>query len=366
MKALRLVLMVALLLFPGVASAALTYTGTQTLWQDTVWEGEVLIDGVLSVAPEVVLEIRPGTVVRFTPFDSNGDGIGEHELFIQGRLKAQGTKDAPILFTAAQPDPRPGSWGAINMMMAEQENLFSHCIVEYAYRGFHAHFARAQVSDSLFRRNMRGFQFQESTVSVERCRVEQNVNGMQFRNSTVLLRDCTVSGSYWGVRCVYVDLTLEGCRITDNLINGLSARDSQVQVTGSRLSSNRRGLYLQRSEAAVSASVLAGNSEHGIFLENSRAEVRDNRISGNGRYGVRWLDSEGAFSGNDLAGNGLYALVNDGMQPVTIAGNWWGSDDPAAIERLIRDGRDRPGSGLVEVRHPLAAPPDLTAAAARP
>ena len=361
-----LLLLAVLLLGSGPANAAQTYTGPQTLWQDTVWEGEVLIDGVLTVAPEVVLEIRPGTVVRFTHFDSNGDGIGEHEIFIQGRLLAEGTAQAPILFTAAQPDPRPGSWGAINMMMAEEENIFAHCIVEYGYRGFHAHFARARVRDSLFRRNMRGFQFQESTVTVERCRVEENINGLQLGGGGGGRRDCTVSGSYWGVRCVYVELTVEGCRITDNLINGLNARDSQVQVRGSRISGNRRGLYLQRSEGRVDASILDGNSEHGIFLENSRAEIVANRISDNGRSGVRWLDSEGALSGNHLAGNGLYALVNDGAQHLTTTGNWWGSVDAAAIARLIRDGRDRPGLGNVETRDPLVAPPDLTAATAKP
>jgi len=42
------------------AAAEMVYRGEQTLWQDTVWEGEILIDGVLTVAPEVVLEIQRG------------------------------------------------------------------------------------------------------------------------------------------------------------------------------------------------------------------------------------------------------------------------------------------------------------------
>ncbi len=361
-----LFLLAALLLFPGAACAALTYTGAQTLWQDTIWEGEVIVDGVLTVAPMVTLEIRPGTVVRFTSYDSNADGIGEHEIFIQGRLRAEGTAEAPIRFTAAEKNPSPGSWGAINMMMAEEENRLSHCIVEYGYRGFHAHFAAARVTDSIFRHNMRGFQFQESTVTVERCRVEENVNGMQFRNSTVLLRDCTVSGSYWGVRCVYVDLTVEGCRIMQNLINGLNARDSQVLVRDSRIAGNRRGLYLQRSQGTVRGNMIVENSEYGIFLEDSEAGVVGNRISENGRAGVRWLDSSGEFSGNDLAGNGIYALVNDGSNSLAAPGNWWGSNDPAVIEDRVRDGSDRPGLGLVDSRNPLSGPPDLTPPAARP
>lgn len=352
---IRLLLIPFLLLcaFSAAAAEPLVYRGEQTLFQDTVWEGEVLIDGILTVPPEVTLEIRPGTTVRFTSYDSNGDGIGEHEVFIQGRLVAVGTVERPVRFTAAAPDPAPGAWGAINMMGSEEGNRLEHCVVEYAYRGFHAHFSGAQVRHSLFRRNVRGLQFQESTVTIDRCRVADNLNGVQFRDSKVVLAETAVTDNYWGVRCVYSDVTLRGCRIEGNLVNGANLRDSAVLAEGNSFRGNRKGLYLQRSRGAVRGNLLLDSSEHGIFLEDSECEVSANRIAGNGRAGVKWVNSKGTLRENHLAGNGEYAFVNDGAAPADARGNWWGTADPAVIARLVRDGADRPGMGTVDFSEPL-------------
>jgi len=351
-----------LFLFAAVLPAGagtLVYRGEQTLFRDTVWSGEVLVDGILTVAAGVTLEIRPGTTVRFTRFDSNGDGIGEHEIFIQGLLRAAGTAEAPILLSSAEANPAPGDWGAINMMASEDDNMLAHCTVEYAYRGFHAHFARARLADVLFRRNVRAVQFQESTVSLDRCRVVDNLNGMQFRDSTVAVRDTLIAGNYWGVRSVYSEIEFTRCRVEDNLVNGLNLRDSTVLASGNRVAANRRGLYLQRSRGTVVGNDLLDNSEHGIFLEQSNCQVTANRIHGNGRSGVKWVDSEGELTGNDLAGNGEYALVNDGAGAVDARGNWWGRADADAIASAVRDAADRAGAGIVDCGNSLDAPPVL-------
>ena len=52
----------------------------------------------------------------------------------------------------------------ITMMASDADNLLAHCTVEYAYRGFHAHFARARLTDDLLRRNMRAVQFRNNFV----------------------------------------------------------------------------------------------------------------------------------------------------------------------------------------------------------
>ncbi|MDH3998487.1 MAG: right-handed parallel beta-helix repeat-containing protein, partial [Desulfuromonadales bacterium] len=282
----------ALLLLPAIvfaADAPKRYQGDQALIEDTVWDGEVLIDGILTVAAGVTLEIRPGSTIRFTRFDSNNDGIGEHEIFAQGTIRALGTAQQPILFSSAEATPQPGDWGAVNMMVSAEPNQLQHCTVEYGYRGFHAHFSQARLDNSLFRYNVRGAQFQESQVVIEHCRFLNNGNGVQFRDSKVSLNRVEIRGGRWGLRCVYSELDMTGCLISDNLINGVNVRDGKLTARGNRIIGNRRGLYLQRSEGRVIGNELSDNSEHGIFLEDSTFDIVDNRMSGNGRAGVRWL-----------------------------------------------------------------------------
>jgi parallel beta-helix repeat protein len=353
---LLLVLISLLLPLSAVAGEAQVYRGDQSLFEDTLWDGEILIDGILTVAAGVTLEIRPGSRVSFTRFDSNGDGIGEHEIFSQGTIRVLGTEEEPVLFTSAEANPRPGDWGAINMMVSEEENFLEHCNVEYGYRGFHAHYAKARLLNSTFSNNVRGAQFQESQVVIESCHFLDNVNGVQFRDSTVALRNSTISGSHWGLRCVYSELEMTSCLIENNLVNGANIRDGKLKISGNRIVGNRRGLYLQRSQGQISGNDLSANSEHGIFLEDSKVEVVDNRLVDNGRAGVRWLNSEGRLARNMIAENGVYALINDGTTAVVARNNWWGSADTKVIAAAVRDGLDRPGLGLVDSRYPLMRP----------
>jgi len=296
-------------------------------------------------------------VIRFTPFDSNGDGIGEHEIFIQGTLRALGSAAAPIRFTAAAA-PQPGSWGAINLMASDGDNRLEFVQIEYAYRGFHAHFATALLRDCELARCVRGAQFQESQVTMERCRLLDNRNGLQFRDARVTLDDLEVRGGYWGIRGVHSQVALHRGGVSENLVNGVNLRDCDGTLQQVVVSGNRRGLYLQQSRITVAGCRLENNSEHGIFLEESSVRITGCLIAGNGRAGVRWVATSGEFLANLLAGNGEYALINDGPDPVVARGNWWGSADPARIALLIRDAADLPEVGPVDATDFLTVSPD--------
>ena len=353
-----LLILTGTLLATAVHAADLVYRGEQTLWQDTEWSGEVLVDGVVTVAPQVTLDILPGTTVRFTRFDSNGDGIGEHELFAQGVLRAVGTREQPIRFTSAEKTPHIGDWGAINIMASEDPvSRLEHVMVEYGYRGFHAHFSSAELESCRFTRNLRGVQFQESRVTMRDCRIEENVNGIQIRDSVVTLHDIIIAKNYWGLRCVYSDVTLAASEIRDNLVNGLNLRDSRVAVHDNRVLGNRRGVYLQRSEGEVVGNLIENSSEHGLFLEESQIEVRANRIRANGRAGIKWIDAHGLLSHNDLSDNGMYALYNEGTSDVDARNNWWGEGVAERMHDHVYAGHRRTGLGMVDWSQPLSAPP---------
>ncbi len=352
-RALAFFFLGVLLVGAGVARAELLYQGEQTLWQDTVWQGRVVVDGILTVAPEARLEIRPGTRILLRFNDSNGDGLGESEIFVQGQILALGSRQKPILFASDRPETRPGLWGAINVMGSDRGNRLSYCVIEGATIGFHAHFGRAEVDHCVFRGNLRGLMFQDSTVTLAFSRLEGNRSGMQFRDATVFLRDIIVRQGFWGIRATYSQVDMLGILVADNRVNGISLRDSTLTARNCLIRGNRSGVYVQGGQVELSDNLVLDNSEHGILLEQTEARVLRNRISGNGRSGVRWIDASGVLADNDLTGNAEYALVNDGVSDLALGGNWWGTTDDQAVHRLVRDHEDRADRGRVTFSHPL-------------
>lgn len=350
------ILLVLLLLLP-VSALAVEYHGETTLYEDTVWQGEVLIDGILTIAMGATLEIRPGTRVRFARIDSNGDGIGESELFSQGRLVARGSKEQPVIFTSAATNPAPGDWGALNMMMSEDgENLLENCLVEYGYRGFHSHFSSARLRSSTFRHNQRGAQFQESTVAISDCDFNHNFNGLQFRDSKVLLENSRVTDNHWGIRAVFVELQMRGNRVVGNQTNGVSLRDSKLHLYDNLVADNRRGIYLQRSNGRITGNRISQNREHGIYLEESIVEVQGNLISRNGRSGVKLLMAEGLIENNRIENNAEFALYNAGAEDFPVGPNWYGSAGRAPD---LMDGHSREGLGRLLVAPSLLRQPEV-------
>ena len=81
------------------------YKGTQTLSK-----GTYLMKGWIYVGTGSVLTIEPGTVIK-------GDKDTQAALIVEpgGKLIAEGTKDAPIVFTSEQPkgQRKPGDWGGL-------------------------------------------------------------------------------------------------------------------------------------------------------------------------------------------------------------------------------------------------------------
>ncbi|MGA2192089.1 MAG: right-handed parallel beta-helix repeat-containing protein [Nitrospirota bacterium] len=316
---------------------------------DQTWSGTVIIDGVVQFSPEATLTVLPGTTVMFTKTDTDGDGIGENEIYIQGRLIARGTPDRPITFTSAEKVKRPGDWGAVNIMVSEgKENELKDCIIEYGYRGFHMHFSKASISDSKLRNNYLGIQCQDSKLDINNCEITRNKGGVVFKDSKLNIANCRISDNYWGVRFLYGEALLTGNTLTGNLINGITFRETKVRASGNVLRDNRKGFSAEESEVDISGNVMDGNTESGIYLKHSTGVVSGNDISGNGNSGVSVEDSDVRISGNSITGNAVYAIDNNGSMDIDAAGNWFGTADASKIAPMIFDKAKDPAIGKVD------------------
>lgn len=345
---------------------------------ETVWEGRVVVDGLVRVPEGSRLVIMPGTLVEFTRKDTNGDGIGENGLLVQGRLIAKGTAALPIVFRSAEPVRAAGDWDAINVMnSAGAQNLFEFCRVEDAYRGLHFHFSNVALRHSVLTGNYRGVQFQESVVDLSGNTIVNNRSGIQGRDSVVVFADNLLGGNYLGANFFRVQLAMRGNRITGSGREGLRLRECTATVRENLIDGNRYGLLvadtyfgeLDRNgilnnlevgfsmkncdNLEVAGNVIAGNGLNGLNLQDARAMISGNLIADNGERGIGVQSFEGTITGNDFVGNGLYAIDLDGTTDLAAPGNWWGGDDP---DRVIFDRRDNPASGRVNHDRPDSRP----------
>jgi len=173
------------------------------LTRDETWRGIVTVRGSVVVPKGVRLTILPGTTVRFERIDTDGDGIGDSELYVEGELIAEGTVEEPIRFTSAEAAPAPKDWKYLFVNLSRKTSL-THCISEYAFSGVQIHFSHAYVDRCLFRRCVDGFRFSTAEGVFERNRMTENVYGVRYeeRNSKAILTRNDITGNRVGIFCV--------------------------------------------------------------------------------------------------------------------------------------------------------------------
>jgi hypothetical protein len=147
---------------------------------DTIWQGEILISGVISIKRGATLTIRPGTVVKFKRIDRDKNNVGDGEIMVEGRLIAKGTSDKKIVFTSAEEKPKISDWSYVQFISSDPDNVIENCEFQYAYAGVMIHYANVRISDTLFHNNRRGLHFTSTDMPVDHCTFVDNQVGIYF------------------------------------------------------------------------------------------------------------------------------------------------------------------------------------------
>lgn len=342
----------------------------EVLLNDTVWDGKIEINGLVRVPEKVRLIIVPGTTVEFTKRDTNGDGIGENGLLMQGTLIAKGTEENPIVFRSAEKQRRMGDWDAVNIMNSDGvQNLVEYVQIEDAYRGLHFHFSNVMVNGSVLKNNYRAIQFQESTVGMRGNYIFNNKSGIKARDSEVVFRKNHVFSNINGVNFFRTGLTAEHNQIMNNINDGLRIREGMTTVQENLLDCNRFGLMINDSYyGKFVRNVVTNNFETGVSLRDSDnvdlsgnyiqasginginvlatgAVIKENHISDNGERGIGIQSYSGEITGNSIAGNGLYAIENESGSGISAPINWFGEHD---VNAVLFDKDDEPSRGIID------------------
>ena len=173
-------MLTALCFFGGCASARPVLELQNTVIDgEARWSGTVLVSGVVTVKKGGSLTILPGTRVLFERIDLDGDGIGDSELLVEGRISVLGTAEQPVLFTSAEEQPRPADWKYLYLDFAKPSQI-EHLVSEYAYSGIQVHFCRARIVDSVFRHNVDGVRFSTVRLELAGNRIHGNRHGLRY------------------------------------------------------------------------------------------------------------------------------------------------------------------------------------------
>jgi nitrous oxidase accessory protein NosD len=368
--------------FTGQSTASLTTRSysledrvTTQIYKDeallgvTVWQGRILVEGVVRVPPEAQLLIMPGTIVEFSKRDTNNDGIGENGINVQGRFIAKGTSSAPIIFRSAEKAPAMGDWDSINILGSDlSQNLIEFSQIQDAYRGMHFHYSNVAVTNSVLTNNYRGIQFQESLVILSRNMFYDNKSGVQARDSEVVFEYNEVINNQNGANFFRLDLNAHNNIFASNEQDGLRIREGETLIKDNQMFANRFGLlvadanYTEVKRNFIGSNLEGGlalrNSDHfiitgnaiqhnginGIIIRESRGIISENSIASNGERGIAIISFIGPITKNNIFANNLYGIGLEGSNDIEARENWWDDSD---LSREIYDSGDEPGLGKV-------------------
>ena len=328
----------------------------QTITEDTVWRGVVVLEGAVTVAPQATLTIMPGAVVVAKSTDAGG--LGGTSLFVQGRLVAQGDADRPVLFTSVFAAPQPGDWYGVILQGSEKKNQLDNCRIEGAERGVESHYSSFSAAGIAIAHCRIGLRLLDSLTSIRGITVSDSPTGVMIQSGETDLRDGVVSGGQTGIAAEAGSVILRQVTV-QGAATGLVADGVRLQVRGAVFAGNGTGLSLVACEGEVVGTRVVDNQDEGVCLKRSRLKLHGNEISGNGRVGLRLGDDLAALWGNSIRNNGAVELAYDGAGDLSLPGNWWGGLSLSELNRKVVLGRVTDPPARVLLVPLLSAPPVL-------
>lgn len=274
-----------------------------TLKEDVSWRGTILVSGYLVVAPQATLRIEPGTVVRFS---AGGTSRQMPRLVIMGRIVAVGAPENPIRFLQARSaggtwggilllasekrnrlehcyieaaqtaiDARFSGFTAKNLTVTNsttgvllQDSVVSMqgCAISTCETGLEVHDSELDVRDSVISENRTGMALLRSAVVISSVVLRANTQ------QGILSDDCR--------------LKISSCEVVDNAA-GARIRGGEGRLFMSRFTRNRdTALHITGARLTINRCRIADNLRDGMLLSDGRAVVWDNDFSGNAGYNL--------------------------------------------------------------------------------
>jgi hypothetical protein len=334
---------------PPVPAAGARRIGDTFLDADRTLDGDVVVDGIVRVAPGVTLTILPGARIFFTFRDTDGDGIGENGIFLQGNLRARGTASQPIGFHPVEGEG-PGRWDSINFMASDRgENVLEHVEISGAYRGLHAHFSRLRGVDVRISRCYRGAQFQESEVTLSGLSVTASSSALRCRDSDVRIDGFRVEDTASGANFFRSQVALRNVMTDRTGWYGFRFRESRVAWEGGGVARTLVGISVQEGTVRVDTVGVSGVGLAGAAVLDGDVTITGCRFDGSFLDGLAATRGSVTVSGGEILRFVRHAVKLSGPAEVTLRGVSLPAKRGGAGASLFLDGMSSPGLGIVRV-----------------
>lgn len=312
--------------------------GDQVVTEDVLWQGEVLVVGSLTVAPQATVTVAPGTRIRFRV-----SAAGESVLVVLGRLTATGSADRPVVFTSDGENGSRGDWQGVVFMGTMKKNALENVVIEGAETGVDASYSSVAAKNVRLTGCLTGLAAFESVVTVAGGEVSGCENGMMLTYGEGDINGMKLTGNGVAVRAENSSLFISSAEFSGNRDIALAGFGCAVKISGSAFTANGRGAVFDNTRGDINGNLFQGNRGTALQLAGSRIRATGNEFRENGEYGVRVQEGSPVFWGNIFAANTKYDFYNAGRSDVKAMTNWWGRSDPrsAIFDNRIDTGRGR-------------------------
>jgi hypothetical protein len=296
-----------------------------TLEEDTVWRGDVRVEGGLTIARQATLTVTPGTMVSFSAVEAAA-GSSRPALLVLGRLLAQGSPDQPVTFSGSGREAETVSWQGILLVGSEKNNLLEHVRIKGAMVGIDALFSRLTIKSVWADRCGTGVKAQDALLEAVGGVYAGCGIGLHLIDTEAALRGLQVQRNRQGIVSRRGSMSLQDADLTANEQEGIVVIGSRLALERTTILQNSIGLQVENGEGVVTGNRIAQQRGAGVVLTNARVRFRENTVTGNGASGLVVRDGRGVAYGNSLFANATFDLQNDGQEEFRAPGNWWGGD----------------------------------------
>ncbi len=146
-------------------------------------------------------------------------------IAVFGAIDVRGSKNAPVVFQSARPDPKPWDWDRI-YCRSRKQSRFTHCVVQHANYGVFVENGSAEIRRSIFEKNSL------HAITVRNARVR--ISHTQLRRGHVSALRCRAGA----------DIIAESLTVQDNITGIACENRSVVRINSSSIRSNTTGIVV--------------------------------------------------------------------------------------------------------------------------